>query len=60
MGKVKLPVLARLVAMELVIGSWPANSPLSIYSGAGFARLMHLSNYLSEMWIVEKGFWELV
>ena len=55
-GKVKLPVLARLVAMELVIGSRPLNSPLSVYSGAGFARLMHLSDYLLEMWIVEKGF----
>ena len=55
-GKVKLPVLTRLVATELVIGSRPANSPLSVYSGAGFARLMHLSDNLSEVWIVEKGF----
>ena len=55
-SKVKLPVLTRLVAVELVIGSQPANSTLSVYSGAGFARLMHLSDYLLGMWRGEKGF----
>ena len=54
-SKVKLQVLTRLVAVELVIGSRPANSTLSVYSGAGFARLMHHSDYLLEMWRVEKG-----
>lgn len=55
-GKVRLPVLARLVCAELLIGPWPANSPWSVDCGAGFARLRHLSGNLSQMWIVEKGF----